>query len=384
MDYRDYSFKDSISREVLNNYLSRAVTHACLLDAHEGSVATFEDDLGMLTREGAKFIGRAAYVWGVVDDAEHFGSCRERAALCHRADPELMLQCCVFECVYRVFCENTPIPRWVFEAFGQPFEGRCFSMDKMCFPDGRFLNLWGNETTVPNIMTLEGQMWIYYRACMYIACGCEAIHFGQVWLIGALDPGWAMWRKVVGMVREYAATHARRGYVVCDAHCHGLICADGYSVLDFNSFPLRLREIEDQPMKCRLEEGYLDSLFNRSRGGLHPSGWKADPLPFLVEYDNFGVSDTPGKATPDSHYAWGYDEITWFALQPAAYRAEFLRYADVWVNERYPEGWVQMPSKRILAGAGNMRLYFANSPSENCPGGFGDEAVIRDIWHGRG
>jgi len=42
-------------------------------------------------------------------------------------------------------------------------------------------------TCVPNIMTPEGRMWIYYRSCEYINCGIKAIHFGQVWLIGALD-----------------------------------------------------------------------------------------------------------------------------------------------------------------------------------------------------
>ena len=377
----DFTFKNSISRIVLNNYLSRAVTHASLLDTQEGQTDTFEDDLRMLMNEGAKFIGRAAYVWSVVDDDEHWRKCRERAELCHKADSELMLQCCVFECVYRDFCENTPIPEWVFEAFEQPYENRCFSMEKMSFPDGRFTNHWGKNTVVPNIMSLEGQMWLYYRACMYINCGCEAIHFGQVWLIGALDKDWLTWHKIVKMVREYAKVHARRGYVVCDAHCHGIITPDGYSVFDFNSFPIRLREIVDEPMKCLVELGYSDSLFGRSKGGVHPSGWTADPLPFLVEFDNFGVSKTPGQATPDSIFAWGYDEITWFAIQPAEYRAEFLRYINDWVNSRYPEGWVQMPSRRIVSGIRDkMTVYRANTKSSDCPLGLSDETAIAEIW----
>ena len=377
----DFNFNGSISREVLNNYLSRAVTHASLLDTQEGQTDTFEDDLRMLIKEGAKYIGRAAYVWSVVDDEEHFRKCRERAELCHKADPELMLQCCVFECVYRSFCENTHVPSWVFEAFGQPVENRCFSMDKMLFPDGRYTNHWGQDTAVPNIMSLEGQMWIYYRACMYINCGIEAIHFGQVWLIGALDNEWSMWYKIVEMVREYAKHHARRGYVVCDAHCHGLITADGHSVMDFNSFPLRMREIIEEPMKCVLEEGYLDSLFGRSKGGIHESGWTADPLPFLVEFDNFGVSKAQGEPNHNAFFAWGYDEITWFSLQPEEYRAEYLRYANEWINSRYPEGWLQMPSRRMTTiSRGNRGIYRANNASGSCPSGFGDEDVIADIW----
>lgn len=381
----NFTFNGSVSRETLNNYLARAVTHASLLDntdAGKPDDSTFEEDLRMLLSEGAKFIGRAAYVWSSLDDAEHWRICRERAALAHKADPEMILQCCVFECVVKSFCESISVPEWVFKAFGQPYEQRCFSMDKMLFPDGRFTNHWGEDTCVPNIMSLEGQMWIYYRACMYINCGIEAIHFGQVWLIGALDNGWQKWREIVKMVREYAKLHARRAYVICDAHCHGLITPDGYSIMDFNSFPIRLREVIAEPMKCIVEEGYSDSLFGRSKGGIHPSGWTADPLPFLVEFDNFGRSKTLGEPTPDSIFAWGYDEITWFAVQPPEYRAEFVRYINDWVSSRYPEGWVQMPSRRLVSGIGDrMSVYRANNKSDACPSGLGDEKTITEIWN---
>jgi len=375
------NFNGSISREVLNHYLSRAVTHASLLDTHEGQTDTFDDDLRMLLAEGAKFIGRAAYVWGVLDDAEHWRKVRERAELCHKADPDMILQCCVFECVAKSFCENTPVPAWVFEAFDQPYKERCFSFEKMDFPDGRFKDHWGKDTLVPNIMSVEGKMWIYYRACEYINCGIEAIHFGQVWLIGALDTGWEAWHEMLKMVRTYAKQHARRGYVVCDAHCHGLITADGHSIFDFNSFPLRLQEVLDNPMQCKLVLHYSDSLFGRSKGGIHPSGWVADPLPFLVEFDNFGVSKTPGEPTPNEIFAWGYDEITWFSEQPAEYRATFLRYANDWINARYPEGWLQMPSRRMTTKGWKERgIYRANNQSDACPHGLGDEKVITEMW----
>jgi hypothetical protein len=351
------------------------------LDTHEGQTDSFEDDLRMLINEGAKFIGRAAYVWGVLDDAAHWRKVRERAEFSHRADSEMLLQCCIFECVTKSFCENTAIPSWVFEAFGQSYEERCFSMEKMKFYDGRFINHWGKDTIVPDIMKLESQMWIYYRACMYINCGCEAIHFGQVWLIGASDKGWLKWHEIINMVREYAKIHARRGYVVCDAHCHGLITGEGYSIFDFNSFPLRLREILTEPMKCELVFNYLDSIYGKSKGGIHPSGWRADPLPFLVEFDNFGVSETPGEATPESIFAWGYDEITWFSKQPKKYLAEFLRYANNWINSNYSEGWLQMPSRRMITeGKKNRGIYRANNKSDACQLGLGDEQAITEIW----
>jgi len=205
---------------------------------------------------------------------------------------------------------------------------------------------------------------------MYINCGIEAIHFGQVWLIGALDKNWETWHKIVLKVREYAKSHARRGYVVCDAHCHGLITPDGCSVFDFNSFPIRLREVENEPFKCIVEENYSDSIFGKNKGG----------APFLVEFDNFGVSKTPGQFTPDLNniFAWGYDEITWFSIQPDEYRAEFLRYINNWVNSRYPDGWVQMPSRRMTTlsvnnGERKRGIYRANNT---------DEKVIAEIWQG--
>jgi hypothetical protein len=343
-------------------------------DAGKPDDASFGEDLTVLLRKGAKFIGRAAYVWSDLDDGVHWRLCRERAALCHEADPEMVLQAFVCECVVRRFCEGITIPEWVFAAFNQPYESRCFSMDRMLFPDGRFTNHWGKDTCVPNILSLEGQMWIYYRSCMYINCGLEAIHFGQVWLIGALDAGWSKWHEIVLMIRRYAKEHARRGYVLCDAHCHGMVTPEGHSVMDFNTFPIRLKEVLDEPMKCIVEEGYSDSLFGRSKGGIHPSGWMADPLPFLVEFDNFGVSKTPGQPTPDEIFAWGYDEITWFAVQPKGYRRAFLHYIYEWVNGRYPEGWVQMPSRRLTSGIRDRMTVYRSQND-------GDDKTIAGIWN---
>jgi len=228
---------------------------------------------------------------------------------------------------------------------------------------------WGKETAIPDITKPEAKMWFYYRACEYIAAGAEGIHLGQICLIGRNDPDLSHWREVIGMIRDYASEHARRRYVLLDAHTLGELRQDE-TLLDYNAFPIRLKELPDQPMKCICEEGYLDSMFN-PRDGLCQ--------PFLVEFDNFGISDTPGKPTINSHYAWGYDEITWFALQPAEYRDEFLNYIVDWVKARYPEGWVQMPSRRCLVGAHRYN-YSANTASPACPHGWSDEETIKAIF----
>ena len=84
-------------------------------------------------------------------------------------------------------------------------------------------------------------------------------------------------------------------------------------------------------MKCICEEGYLDSMFN-PRDGL--------ARPFIVEFDNFGISDAPGKPDVNSHFAWGYDEdyIGLRCSRPSWH--EFLNIYRRRVKARYPEGWV--------------------------------------------
>lgn len=413
----NFHFDGSISREVLNNYLARAVTHCGIGEDNSLASSTFEDDLRMLKNEGAKFIGRASYVWDTTDDVRHFKIARERAARAHEVDPDFVLQACVFECIYKSFVSTIKIPGWVFEAFGLEPEDRCFSYEDMLFENGRYINQWGKDASVEDINRLESRLWIFYRACSYIDARFEGIHFGQVHLIGAEDEGFGRWREVVGMVRDYAKIHARRHYVLCDAHTHG-ISVDGVCLFDYNAFPIRLKEVVDSPMECVCEEGYLDSLFSRSAPGVSPSGWWAEAMPFIVEFDNFGYNKFRGMPNHESHFAWGYDEITWFGLLRDEARARFLRYIDQWVNSRYPEGWVQMPSRRIMverikrayrsktltadrlaelapkeyitayAKYGDSydiyRWYYsANRPSDACPFGFGDEDVIRELFAGR-
>ena len=412
----DFHFDGSISRDVLNHYLSHAVTHTGVGQDCLSPSRTFEDDLRMFLHEGAKFIGRAAFVWSETNEEAHFIVARQRAELAHRADPDLILQACVFECITKSFVDTVPIPEWVFEAFGLPPERRCFSYQRMLNPNGLYVDHWHKDCSVQDITQLESRLWIYYRACSYIQAGYEGIHFGQVHLIGGADEGFYWWKRVIGMVRTFAAKHARRHYVLCDAHTHG-IEVDGEMLFDYNAWPIRLKETLDRPMECLCEEGYYDSIFGRSKGGKSPSGWTAEAMPFIVEFDNFGRSRFKGKPDHNSHFAWGYDEITWFSLQSADYRHRFLRYIWKWVNDRYPEGWVQMPSRRCLTEnigfiwehpdcawldaaakdeflsysldsegrAHILRSYYsANNKSDACPFGYGDEDVIRECFQNAG
>ena len=128
--------------------------------------------------------------------------------------------------------------------------------------------------------------------------------------------------------------------------------------------------------------GHLDTLYGRSAGGVTPSGWDCAHLPYLVELDNYGVSKKPGQpGTP--YFTWGYDEISWFARQPEAYRNAWLRYAWQWVRSNDTNGWLQMPGSRTLhAPVNGQWWYWANTRSAATPDGFNQEETIKAIWAG--
>lgn len=378
-DARNYSFDGLMSREVLDNYLSRSVTHLGLCsDLNATPEDAFEEDVRMLCNIGAKFIGRAAYVWYPWNDGEHLDTVvRRRATYALAKDPEMILQACVFETTH-TNVNNIPVPSWVFEEFDLPVASRNFRYDDMLYKNGDFEDHWEKGASVPDMSRLETRLWFYYRARRYIDLGFEAIHFGQVMLMDNNDPGHVHWRDMLGRVRAYAKQHARRHFILCDAHTSGF-AVDGELMFDFHSFPLRTKDVLDKPQEVILEKGYLDSIYGKSVGGITPSGWECEHLPYLVELDNWGVNE-PGKGGVP-YYSWGRDEISWFASQTEAYRNSWLEYAWNWLRENDPDGWLQMPAQRCLtSSAGGQRWYHANTQSEAAPDGFNQEETIKQIW----
>ncbi len=57
---RSYGFNRTISREVLENYLSRSITMQGLLNG----CGDLNDNIRMLQHIGAKYIGRSICLWG--------------------------------------------------------------------------------------------------------------------------------------------------------------------------------------------------------------------------------------------------------------------------------------------------------------------------------
>jgi hypothetical protein len=375
---QDYHFDGPVSREVLENYLARSITFLDLL-TEKGD---FDDNLRMIDNVGAKFVGRAVYRWGGEADLPRVLALTEKnAKRVHKVDSDIVLQACLFEIVSSQV-EKLPIPDWAFEAFGMPVEERKFDYEAMLYPDGRFHNHWSGIASVPDVSRPETRLWFYFLARSYIDAGIEALHVGQAELMNRNDPEAEHWSELLNLIRKYAARHARRHWVLCDAHVPsgGLLQGDQL-LFDFHSFPLRIKEVPKHPQEGILEVGFTDAIYGRSRGGITPSGWRCDHLPYLVEVDNWGVSDRPGQPGVGGCWVWGYDEISWFAHQPEAYRNQWLRYAWRWVRDHDPDGYLQMPGSRVLhAPVNGKNWYFANMSSTAVPDGFGQEETIRAIW----
>lgn len=379
-----------IPRTVLENYLSRSVTMTEFLEVdpyeNDGPYPYKDDDVRLIKNIGAKFIGRAIYRWGeeaVLTNSDYLEEAKKLIDKVHSFDEEVVFQAAVFEIVTQEVNEIS-IPDWAFKAMDLPIEERNFNYNKMLSPNKKMVNHWRYGSSVPDITQQETQLWFVFLSGTYFKIGCEALHLGQTSLIGMNDPNLYSWKRFIEKLRKFAETATRRGWVLIDAHVPtGGMIVNGTSLLDFNSFPLRIKEIPSKPQQAVLEVSYLDALYGRSKGGRTPSGWSCKSLPYLVEFDNFGCSRTPGEVTFDSHFIWGYDEITWFYLQNEEYRQKWLRYAFNWVRKNDPNGFLEMPVSRLVSLCGNKgrSKFRGNTYSDQNPHGLNIEETIKNLWN---
>ncbi len=290
-----YHFDRTISREVLENYLDRSISMEGLLNGRGDLV----DNLRMLKYTGAKFIGRALCLWaGEVNLLRNLERAKAQLPKVHEADPEMIVQACVFEIVTSQV-DQVPVPDWAFAALGMPVEKRNFRYADMLYPDGKRKDHWGRNSSVPDVSRPETKLYFYYLARSYIDLGVEAIHFGQVELMNGNDRDLKHYAGLLDLIRSYAAEHARRHILICDAHVpRGGFVVDGKLLMDFHSFPLRIKEVPEKPQEAILQVGFSDSLYGRSRGGITPSGWSCEHLPYLVEIDNWGAAGPPASPPP--------------------------------------------------------------------------------------
>lgn len=362
-------FDGSMPRKVLEYYLSHAASAQWISMSD-----TLDDDIRVILKTGLKFLGRAAGIWKAsMPDEEHFPLVQRAAEKIHAADPEIILQACIFETVYREDLERTKIPAFVFKAFGLPVEDRCFRQEDCIMTAG---------DTMPDISRLETQMWFYYRGKMYIDCGYEAFHMGQIHLYAARDRGYRAIGRVIEMLREYGKAHARRHKVIFDAHSHSLV-VNGRSLLDYNAMPFTRYPVLDRPGEklVLVREG-------KSGGGISPEGVYEKALPFLYEYDNWGGRDLQAHATQTEaelawNQWWGGDQISWFACQDEQARNRFLDYTFKWTAVNNPDAFFAFPLMRGLGGScdGQEFVYKLNDRSDACPHGYSQEDAAAKLLH---
>ena len=391
-----YQFDGTVSEEVLCQYLARAVTIASRnIDEWDGQNGFHIKKYILNT--GAKYIARANDAWVFTkDDDDKWNIQKTFIDEMHETDPDIVFEACIFENVWYWGVYNVMIPDYVFRAFGKEPEERAFVYQDMLFKNGQYVDQWGLDQSVPDITQEETQMFFYYRATRYIDAGFEALHLGQVNLMGAQDENWACFSKVVEMIREYATEHARRHFVFLNAHTHGIIGTDGNLLFDFHMYPSRPAPVsgqtahgpsEDHPQEACFEVGYVDAIYGDSLGGMTYSGWECDALPYLVELDNFGgVNDSQFfRPIRGGIWIWGLDEISWFGSQPAWYREEFLRYAIDWIAEHSDgKGFMAMPAQRearLYAESGEcISLMYYGYSKEFFGVANDDEWIVKKIW----
>jgi hypothetical protein len=383
---RDYRFDGSISRPVLQNYLSRAI-HMGRFCAGVGegrastsSVGNVDENIRMVTNIGAKYLGRVIVIWGQESQVpQGLEKARAVGLQVHAADPDIILEGAILECV-TPDVDKLPIPAYVFKDLGLPVETRNFRCADMLYIDNPIYK----TGKVPDITKQETRLWFYYIATSYIDIGLEAIHWGVIDAIGGNDKagGWKNYYDLFARVRSYANKHARRHFVLCNGDKNYGIEVDGKLLFDFHSATLHggagLNEVPDRPEQC-----IFDSRF-KSLDGITPSGWTCTRLPYLLHIDNSRYSGKGGQGGLRG-YTWGYDEISWFARQPEEYRNDFLCYADECIRNCYPDsiGHLEMPGIRVISPPLNGKnFYFANSATFN-PLGFNQEETIRKIWSGK-
>ncbi|HUT35196.1 MAG TPA: hypothetical protein VNE39_17025 [Planctomycetota bacterium] len=377
-----YHFDGTISREVLESYLARSLNMLGL----SGSTQLAED-VRMIKNVGAKFIGRVALIWWEgdveVDIETHFSKARELAQMLHKEDPEMLLEAGVFETV-SAGMDTIPIPAWVFAEFGLKPENRNFDHRKMIYDDG--YRGHGHGCLPPDISKMETRLWFYYCCRRYLDCGYEVIHLGMIGHMDRKDPGHAHWFDVLGRLRRYAKANARRHLILLNSQHSPGIVENGRLLLDMHQMQLRPVDVVGSPEKCVLRAGYGDTIFGRSAGGVTPSGWKCDHLPYYIQFDNGYATGKAGQHV-GFPYAWGSCEIDWFARQEEDYRNAWLRYAWDWLRKNDPSGWLQMPglvclSEPLKGTKGRLSWYRANTRSEASPDGFSQERTIKAIWKG--
>jgi hypothetical protein len=369
----DYDLNGTIDENQLRSYLSRTMKMSNMLSLQRDD---FEQHLRMAVNCGAKLLQRTIVLWGEEDRfIAEIHDLQPYIQHAHQLDDQLIFQGTLFEFITSDV-EKVAIPAFIFSAFGLPTEERHFNFREMlnmnCYDEEQ------SEVGVPDLNKLEARMWYYYVATLYIDIGCEAIHLGQLEWTAENDLDKGNTYKLLSMIRAYAREHARRGVMLLDAHTHDLHFGD-HLLLDFHSYPLRLKDMGDG--FAAIDADFYDSIYNQSGGGITPSGWETESLPYVVVFDH-GYSQGSRAANSGPEFVDGFDEITWFSRLPFEERNVMLAYLFKEVQSIDSQAYLSMPGISpvyINHEEYPQSWYFSHDPQEY-ENGFGQENTIKDLW----
>ena len=427
-----FSYSGSMTYDVLSSYMSRAVTLEgfCVQGINENLI--FEEDLRMLQRTGAKFVAGAAKTGDEVLSAKqmetHFSLAAEYADKVHNADSEIILQAYLPVTHNRDTVNGTSIPSWVFEAFNKAYESRNFNFDSMIFPDESEYKTSG-DNSILYIATPEAQMYLYYYICRYIDAGYESVHLGQaVSMMNDNSTNAGSLKTVLERCRNYAKTKLKRKIILFDCDTTSaipVIKSGNELVTDIISTRLYPAETKIEGVAFKADISINQSY---SVAGSHPLGFEVTAAPVFYKFENYSYTGSPGTSNNTIAGCWGFNDITWFALQPESYRNEFLNNCHSFFKENGKDSqgnqicFIQMPCKVSVteSDAPQMQVnytptvcfneyffndyvtleensadyskgvysiivrkyYHANRNTDGCPNGFSQEDIIRILFLG--
>lgn len=397
---QNYIFKDKMSREVLESYLSRAITMQGLTDqifCKPGvpcagyDTAAYRANIAMLENVDAHFIGRTCGIWGS-ESLIAWGYFKYVSTMVQdirtlyesKAKVQPIIQAGMFEYVSDnvnkvQFNKQTSL------VYNEPIRNFNFkAMAYADFPSNKaHQTSWSSSNeVVPDISKKETQMWFYFLATSYIDCGIEALHFGNLSAMDVSDSNHVHYWDLLTKIRSYARSK-NRGVVLCDAHTLGAYYNDNQLLFDFHSAPIRIKEVPrvnwgmQNGGACVIDYDYCNAIYKKSKGGTTYFGWTCSSLPYLVEFDNYGLIAHRLSKSGSTCYPWGFDEISWFGNQSEKYRNKWLIYASNRVKKLDSNAYLEMPGMRnIYKNANDTRCYQANNERDR------QDAVIKAIWEG--
>mgnify|MGYP001547641967 CR=1 FL=1 len=378
LNCKNVNVSDTMTRTQLSCYLHRSITMSDLFH----NIYDFQSQLSFIETIKPLFLGRTLFVFGFENQLPtRLDSAKSKIQEIHSIDPDIICQAAIFEIVSREV-ETIFIPSWVFQYFNIEPEDRTFNYDAMLFPSGSDeIDFWYTDASVPDLTNRETQMWYLFLAGKYIDAGIEAIHLGQIEWVASRDSDKSAVTQLVKNIRHYASENARRGLVLLDGHSHGLE-KDGYLALDFHSYPLRLFQDSKSPVGTTISSDWHDSIYTKSRGGIHPLGWNCLHNLFLVEFDH-GYSQGSIALNTGFEFIDGLDEITWFAIQIEEDRNKILWSLWLRVKALDNNGIVEMPGARPIYTSYEEYpedWYFGHGTDIDFSSGYNQTETIKAIW----